>query len=320
MQAMDGVRSGLVQLVRDFLAAHQAICRVFASYRAGSLRIEDVQEFVGDTDRSALFRTKERCHALFRDSEVRGSFGVRREALFDLAVGSLFHEAMKFRENFYQREVYAPRVESLRGEAGEDARALFEEFANILDGADSRLHEALNETEALLAQTRDQFRLLLQSYRDNGLIARCLIEQSELVDEVFTEGLDALFADLHAEAVDGYEIAARSYLESASFGRARAMLRRVSEMRALGPDLKRLSTYAEGMQAFLDGRYEESVCLLNQWADQTPDGSECAHASLALAAVSRIDRLVEPSKRDELGKLGKALATRIEPFARRGDL
>jgi tetratricopeptide (TPR) repeat protein len=314
---MEGVRTGLVQLVRDFLTAHQAIRHVFAQYRAGTLRIEDVQAFVGDNDRSALFRTKERCHSLFRESSGSRTVGVRREALFDLAVGSLFHEAMKFRENFYQREVYAPRVELLRDEAGDDARALFEEFEHILDAADSRLQEALNETEALLEQTCDQFRLLLAGYRDDGLIARCLIEHRALADDVFEEGLDELFAQLHGNAVDGYVIAARSYLESASFGRARAMLQRVSEMRALDSSLRRLSTYAEGMQAFLDGRYDESLCTLNQWIDQEPDESEDAHATLALAAVSRIDRLVAPSERDEMGKQGKALAARIEPFAKR---
>ena len=47
----------------------------------------------------------------------------RREVLFDLAVGSLFHEAMKFRENFYQREVYGPRVRALRDAARAEGAA-----------------------------------------------------------------------------------------------------------------------------------------------------------------------------------------------------
>ena len=58
---------------------------------------------MGDGEDSVLFRLKERCHALFRGGEQPSEVVMRREALFDLAVGSLFHEAMKFRENLYQR-------------------------------------------------------------------------------------------------------------------------------------------------------------------------------------------------------------------------
>ena len=66
---------------------------------------------------------------------------MRREALFDLAVGSLFHEAMKFRENFYQREVYGPRVRALRTESGAENEALFREFEKILAAVAQRLDE-----------------------------------------------------------------------------------------------------------------------------------------------------------------------------------
>ena len=138
--------------------------RLFALYRSDELRFEDLEHLVGDDEHSVLFRLKGRCHALFRQEPGRRAVAMRREALFDLAVGSLFHEAMKFRENFYQREVYGPRVRALRTESGAENEALFREFEKILSAVAQRLDEGLHESEALLVQTREQLALLLVEY------------------------------------------------------------------------------------------------------------------------------------------------------------
>ena len=86
---------------------------------------DEVKALAGDDDGCCLFRLKERCHALFRPRETGSRVRMRREALFDLAVGALFHESMKFRENLYQREVYGPRMRALRSDADAESRARF---------------------------------------------------------------------------------------------------------------------------------------------------------------------------------------------------
>jgi hypothetical protein len=172
---MRGTRPGLVQIVRDFLAADRLLRDLFARHRAGTLRFEDLRELVGDDEHSVLFRLKERCHTAFRRTSGGDGVGLAREALFDLAVGSLFHEAMKLRENFYQREVYGPRVRALRTRAGKDAALLFEEFDRLLAGVSARLEEGVREVQTLLAQTVEQLRLLLGVQHGDGAVARFLI-------------------------------------------------------------------------------------------------------------------------------------------------
>lgn len=206
---MRTAESRLVDVVRDFLAADRMLRRLFERHERGELRFDEVKEIVGDGEGSVLFRLKEQCHALFRPDARASAVSMRREALFDLAVGSLFHEAMKFRENLYQRVVYGPRVRALRSEAGGESAAIFEEFEKILAGADERLLEARQETEALLHQTRAQFRVLLAAHRDNGLVTRFLVENQGLVAEVFEDGLDGLLAATCGSAAGGYEQAAR---------------------------------------------------------------------------------------------------------------
>ena len=127
---MPSAEQGLVHIVRDFLDAHQLMERLFRR-PTEELRFEDLQELVGDGEASVLFRLKERCHDLFRGdgaANAAAAAAADREALFDLAVGSLFHEAMSFRENFYQGRFYGPRVRELRERADPESARLFEEF------------------------------------------------------------------------------------------------------------------------------------------------------------------------------------------------
>lgn len=288
---MNDFQSGVVEIVRDFLVAHDALQRLFRSFRDGSLRFDEVENLVGDSPGSPLFRLKERCHALFRGEKAQSPLAMRREALFDLAVGSLFHEAMKFRENFYQLDVYAPRVRQLQSEAGDEGSELFGEFDKILEAAESRLDESLSETEALLAQTAKQLRVLLVDQRDNGLLARYLIEKRDLVERVLACDLDDLLAQVHGEAALGYVAAARSHLASAHFQQALAALREAKGRMADGSKLARLESYALGMQAFLAGDYGPSLKRLGEWVEAEPADDEAMYAPLARAALAFIEGL-----------------------------
>jgi tetratricopeptide (TPR) repeat protein len=308
---VQSLEAGLVDITREFLLAHQQLRGLFERHRRGELRWEEVQRLVGDTEASVLFRLKERCHAVFRAGELGSDPLMPRVALFDLAIGSLFHEAMKLRENFYQLEVYAPRVEAVRSRLEGGAEALFEEFARILAASRERLAEALAESEALLEQTRRQFRVLLAAYRGNGLVARYLLENRALAEEVLGEPLDCFLASIHGDAVAGYALAARSYLESGYFDEAR---RTLGEALARDPGrkaLRRASAYADGMSAYLRGRYEDALRHLESWARDPVDDGDARFRELACAALSRLGQLVEGERRAALAERASALAKRL---------
>ena len=274
----------------------------------GSLRFEDIQDFVGDSGHSVLFRLKEHCHALFRSGAVEP---MPRGEIFDLAVGSLFHEAMKLRESLYQREVYAPKVEDMRLGAGRETEELFREFEKIFGASDRRLAETLVETQALFRQTQEQLRLLMVDHRENGLIARFLLENTSLIDEVVVGGLEGLLTQVYGDPEAVYEVAVRSYLDSAYFEEAARM---ISEVRGRLPGstaLDRIGHYAEGMQAFQAGSYSKSLERLARWVDAGPDSGESHYAEFARAAVLRVGNLVDPDDRAQVESLGAQLEQRI---------
>jgi hypothetical protein len=304
------VSADLVDIVRDFIAVHRAMKRMFAHYRSGELRFEDLREFIGDDERSVLYRLKERCHALFRPRDAASPLSTRGEALFDLAVGSLFHEAMKFRENFYQQEIYGPRVRALGAGSTEDADALFREFEKILATGSERLAEGLQETEILIEQTADQLRVLLAEHANNGFLVRFLIENREQVDEVFGFSLDSLLCEIEGSARAGLELAARSYLDSGFYREAELTFDAAIEAGGEAAELERLSQYARGMAAYLSGNFAECMSRLAEWFDGRATNEENL-LDIARVAVSKIDQLAEGDDSERV--IGEA-AVLVERF------
>jgi len=311
---MRSIDSHLVCIVRDFLVAHRMFCEVTARYWSGELRFEEVQALVGDSEDSVLFRLKERCHTLFREESEGDLMRVRPEALFDLAVGSLFHEAMKFRESLYQRDVYGPKVRALRFASEPDVSPLFREFERIFEGVRTRLDESVQEAEILLLQTAGQFRSLLETHASNGFVSRYLFENRDLVDEVFPDGLDALLEQIHGSPGIAFVRAAHSYLDSGFFGEARQALVEAMDRDGSREQLSRLLAYAEGMQAYLDGRYGEALDNISKWLDAVPPREEERFADLAFAAVSRVGQLVDKESGESLRAAAAELSERVRSY------
>ena len=307
---MASAPASLVDILREFLTAHEQLDQLAEKYKRDELAFSDLQEFVGDSDNSVLFRLKEKCHSLFRP-EAGGSKVARpREALFDLAIGSLFHEAMKFREDFYQREVYGPRVRSLRAEAGAEADGLFYEFERILSAVSARLEKGLAETQSLMAQSWDQLRVLLSEQGAEGFVTRFLIERGETIGQLGPPGLEEVLAAIHGDAASGYVIAGKSYLASGHYEAAHRVLAKALERGGDRDQVSQLSAYARGMSAYLAGDYPESLVGLSEWAESGSAGGDSLK-NLAHSAVSSLARLVDGDGRDQTLESAATLLEKI---------
>ncbi len=306
-----------VELVRESFVVDRTLRALFERFQRGAPCFEEVALLVGDSEESILFRLKERCHALFRRDPSQRS-EMHREVLFDLTVGSLFHEAMKLRENLYQQEVYVPQVEQLLEEHGTEDHAFFREFEKIQAAGADRTLDAMRETEVLLSQTRKQLRALLKAHADNGLLIRNLIEAGTDVEEALEVPLTELLAELHGSAAAGYRDAAHSYLESAFFESARRCLETALEEaggEAAGDDsLKRLRNYADGMARFTAGDYPRSIDALERWIEARPGPEERRYLAFAEVALARVGKLVDTETDGELVERAEALVEVIRGY------
>lgn len=311
----------LVDIVRDFIVVHQRFQVLFERFHRGSLHFEEVRQLVADSDSSVLFRLKERAHGLFRDRDPDEPLR-RGEALFDLAVGSLFHEALKFRENVYQIEVYGPKVEALREDVGDEADDLVAEFEKILRAASDRLGESLRETETLLGQTRMQLLALLGDAMDRGptdpvagLVTRFLLEERAQVDVVYPEGIEALLARVHDTVLGAYLCAIRSHLASAHFEEAEQLIIEARGFEGRKDDhceLAHLEAYALGMRAFLAADYREAVTRLTAWLEAPALAP--VQVDLARTVMARLPTLVDGSE-EALLRDAREITDRLEGLA-----
>jgi len=304
----------LVDIVRDFLTAHRIMRRLFDSYRSGALQFSELQELIGDDEGSVLYRLKEKCHALFRPRDPEADTSMQREVLFDLAVGSLFHEAMKFRENFYQREFYGPRVRALRSQRKDGDEALFREFEKILETVSTRLEEAVQENETLVEQTGQQLRVLLAGHPGSDFVIRYLIENRQAVEEAFGSSLESLLAEFTGSPAEGFRRAGRSYLDSGFYLEAEAALAAAIEHGGERARLDPLRHYARGMMAYLAGNYGDCISRLSRWEAERqgePGEKDESLRAIACSAVSKIGQLVEGADRERIVPAAAALVERL---------
>ena len=314
---MKRTESIVVDLLRDFLAAHQALAKLVEAHDDDRLLFEDVAAWAGDDASSVLYRLKEHCHTLLRADGSLHDGDIGPAELLDLVAGSLFHEAMKLRENLYQLEAYATRFERLRARAKPSHAESIRELEHLLELSGRHLHEAFYEARSLMELARRHVRALLAEHSSSGLLARCLHEHAVQVDRVFVapaydgpgeDLLDELYGGSAAAAL----VVARSYLESAYFEPALEALDIAAERGADSSETRPLTCYAMGMRAFMAGSYRESIDSLFDWVEQGGADHAPTEARYAAAAMARMDKLVESEDAHELLGRAKELSEQLE--------
>ena len=258
----------IAQIVRDFMAAYGLARRIGVELRAGTLEFATVERLVGDSPRSLLFRLKEDCHALFRDPGSRRNDEPQAAELFDLAVGALFHEAMKFRESYYLYTAYGPRARRSLEES--PSGPLAQGFRRLFDAGYRRMLESEAETEELFRETREQLRVLLREWSDAGEIARSLVADPGQAEAVFSTPVAELLQEVFGSASRGYALAIGCLVGCGHYREAAEIVGRPGveqiDLEGVDPDLIR------GLAAYYGGDPCQALRLLSAWVQQGADG------------------------------------------------
>jgi hypothetical protein len=239
------------EIVGNFLLAVVTFRRLYDGYRRGALLFTDLAKFVDDRGHSILFSLKEGCQALFRRQR---SVISEQEEILDLTVGSIFHLAMKMREDRYQLEFYGPKFLELTKKADGTWKQeqLVGQFQKILSRAEASFREGMEEIAGLFEETTRQFQGLLFTYRSNGLLLRFVSEQHDLVKEVLGLGdrVD-LFNKIYGEwETQAHRLAGESYFQSAFYAKATREFSRALEKSPGDPNLQFKIYLSQGMEQF----------------------------------------------------------------------
>ena len=221
-------------MVLSFVQAKNIFDGLLAEYRAkGRIGFPNLDRFVENT----LFTLKEDCHFLFRKAnhQDHDADGISPEVLFDVSVGSIFHELMKVKESVYQLECYAPRYSAMARSVGAEAPDFEKTFLDachkIVRRARRNLPSDLASAEELFRDTADNLKLMLRRHTTNPLLARVLIDHEAEVNKCFDlHNLDELLMDIYGKLEDARLAASRDYIEGGWYEKARREAKRVLEV------------------------------------------------------------------------------------------
>jgi hypothetical protein len=252
----------ILEIVRDYLYSYIHFQSIYKQYKAQTLNFDDVEKFVTDKDPTLpLFNLKESCHILFRyEGEEECS---DEEKLLDLAVGSIFHEAMKIRENLYLLEIYKPRYQQIQNsqESSDYKGNLLQEFTKIGLRTEKRLAESIRETKRLLQDTLKQLAHLLPRYKDNQVLMRFVLRNKELLQQAFgkRKGLQ-IIADMYPGGLgEAYDVEGRGYLASEHYDLAAEFFNYALKYNIHDQELQCLYFYARGMDGYYKNRYPDTL-------------------------------------------------------------
>jgi hypothetical protein len=220
--------------VLRFLRARAKLDEIVAKGAStGGIPFASIDSFV----ESQLFELKEDCHWLFRSQERDAPMEASTAVLFDILVGSLFHQCMKVKENAYQVERYAPKYAALRKalqrpDAPKEVETFLREGERIIARSRRMLQQEFAYAVELFHEATIDLRHVVVENRENPLLARGLFENEKLLDAVYgPRSLDKLLAEMYgSHPATGYLLAAGSLYEGGWLDRARDLCRRARKL------------------------------------------------------------------------------------------
>ncbi len=207
-------------VLRDFFYSHTFFLDIQRKYRDTGITFEGLDYWVGtQTDPGILWALKDNCHRLWRDIDPDKK---PEPFLFDWMVGTIFHEAMKLKENVYMIVRYEPacRIISSECNAGNRQKRYQQFFEQILED----VHQGMERLESLLTHAGEQLKALLIAEKDNTLLVRFILENQSEMEKLWRNsgGIDRMLTDLFPEGLDkAYCMAGTNYLEGGWYAEAR---------------------------------------------------------------------------------------------------
>lgn len=253
----------LLEMVRRLLLAEAAFQEIFKKYKEGKLRFSDIGNWVDDRRQSLLYNLKEQSHSLFRVG-AKGPVN-RNEWLLDLAIGSIFHEAMKLRENIYQMEVYRPRYLQFKSKMGKTAyeyeRDYLQQFERIISRAEQGVQEGMEETQSFFKDAVEQLIDFFKKNSANPYLVRFLLEHQPLLQRVYGDrkAKEIFHLMFKKGLLDAYSLAGRSYLHSGHYDLASLYFSKALKMEPSDHELQFFMNFSLGMKAYYKNAYSKAM-------------------------------------------------------------
>ncbi len=192
-----------------------------------------------ENDKGPLWNLRELCHRVWPEGEheenVEGS-------LVDWLMGSIFHEAIRLREdvnvlnNYGNATFKTQQMAAIQKNRSQSQHLPASRLAKIMDRKNLikrvavDVMQQMEQLAFLFGQTNNMLRTMLSGIADNFLLVRFLVEQEDIVEDLWGEGLVDVFADMYSNTPAlGFCAAGSSYMSGQWYTRALIMYKRALE-------------------------------------------------------------------------------------------
>jgi len=256
----------ILEIVRGLLLSEVAFQEIFKNYKEGCLRFSDIGVWIDDKGQSLLYNLKEQCHSLFRNKGKKPVY--KNEGLLDLVIGSIFHEAMKLRENIYQMEVYRPKYLQYKSKVGKSdyEKDYLQQFERIILKTKRGVVEGMEETRSLFQDAMAQLIDLFKEGAKNTILVRFLLENLTLLQKVYGSKKAKEIFDLMFKKgfLDAYQLAGQSYLQSEHYDLSSNYFLKALKMDPQNHDLRFLLNFSLGMNEYYRNAYSKSLSYFSK--------------------------------------------------------
>lgn len=207
---------------RDFCQIHFYFDQEFQNYeQTGAVDFVFMRDLLGEeTNKGLLWRLKDTAHLLFRNYPSP----ITICQFLDWAIGYIFHESIKLKEDAYQQQNYGPWFQQIQQcrEVSSEELALSQELLAIVDQTRESISREVSRIRFILVRCRRMFRLFLVLHRDNKLLARLLYDRKDLIHSIYSqEELAALLDSLYPQTPEKmYILASQSLRQGGWFENA----------------------------------------------------------------------------------------------------
>ncbi|WP_446009093.1 hypothetical protein [Candidatus Electrothrix sp.] len=201
---------------------------------------DQLNEMIGEeNDKGALWNLQELCRRVWPEGEKENNV---EGSLIVWLLGSIFHEAIRLREDvsilnnygnatFNTQQTGANRDNQSQPQnlpASRLAKAMDRE--NLIKRVAVDVMQQMEQLAFLFGQTNYMLRTMLPGLADNFLLVRFLVEQEDVVEDLWGEGLVNVFADMYDNTPAlGFCAAGSSYKSGQWYTRALVMYKRALE-------------------------------------------------------------------------------------------
>jgi hypothetical protein len=256
---MTNLEKKQVDLIKESICVYTKCMDCRASFRNKTLNFAKIDDFVDDKGNSCLFKLKEMCHVLYRNS-VEAHY---KEKLYDITVGYIFHEAMKLRESLYQLEFYRPNSYKVTEKLVDSEFKIVREIEHLMKKTEKRLTEGFKEIRLLMKELVGQLSGLIMLYKDNYLIPRFVLKNEKMLISIYgKKGFRSLINELYH---DGKPLllykAAESYLESEYYDIARRLFKKISIIDRQDKSAEFFYMYASAFYFYFRNRFTRTLAF-----------------------------------------------------------